>query len=198
MAVDQTLQTRVLKGQTDVDGALDVNSGGEIDIESGASLKLAGTAITATAAELNKLDTFTGTAAQLNTATANIPTLGVETAANPVSTTNGTTADVTIAQTGLTLLTCTGSTATATCCFKLPAPAVGVRKQVTAYKGIDATHIAAVETHAKGTHVGYTAANHRLTFNALDETVELLGASATQWILISNTGAVSLSTKRTS
>lgn len=34
-------------------GALDVESGGEIDIESGGSLKLAGTAITATAAEIN-------------------------------------------------------------------------------------------------------------------------------------------------
>jgi|GEM_PF-1445093 len=36
-------------------GSLDVESGGEIDVESGGSLKLAGTAITATAAEVNKL-----------------------------------------------------------------------------------------------------------------------------------------------
>jgi len=34
-------------------GSLDVESGGEIDIESGGSLKLAGTAINATAAEIN-------------------------------------------------------------------------------------------------------------------------------------------------
>lgn len=34
-------------------GSLDVQSGGEIDIESGGSLKLAGTAINATAAEIN-------------------------------------------------------------------------------------------------------------------------------------------------
>lgn len=34
-------------------GSLDVESGGEIDIESGGSLKLAGTAIAATAAEIN-------------------------------------------------------------------------------------------------------------------------------------------------
>lgn len=38
-----------------VGGSLDVVSGGEIDIESGGSLKLAGTAITATAAELNEV-----------------------------------------------------------------------------------------------------------------------------------------------
>ena len=36
--------------------SLDVESGGEADIESGGSLKLAGAAITATAAELNALD----------------------------------------------------------------------------------------------------------------------------------------------
>jgi hypothetical protein len=36
-------------------GSLDVEDGGEIDIESGGALKLAGTEVTATAAELNKL-----------------------------------------------------------------------------------------------------------------------------------------------
>ena len=35
-------------------GSLDVASGGEIDIESGGSLKIAGTAISSTAAELNE------------------------------------------------------------------------------------------------------------------------------------------------
>ncbi|MGE5358214.1 MAG: hypothetical protein ACM3NQ_04295 [Bacteroidales bacterium] len=37
-------------------GSLDVESGGEIDIESGGSLKIAGSSITATAAELNLSD----------------------------------------------------------------------------------------------------------------------------------------------
>ena len=36
--------------------SIDVESGGEIDIESGGSLKIAGTAVTSTAAELNKVD----------------------------------------------------------------------------------------------------------------------------------------------
>jgi hypothetical protein len=35
-------------------GSLDVESGGELDIESGGALKLAGTAVTATAADLNQ------------------------------------------------------------------------------------------------------------------------------------------------
>ena len=45
-------------------GSLDVESGGEIDVESGGSLKLAGTALTATAAEINSgvdLSAQTGT-----------------------------------------------------------------------------------------------------------------------------------------
>lgn len=42
--------------RTVVGGSIDVVSGGEMDIESGGALKIAGTAITSTAAELNKLD----------------------------------------------------------------------------------------------------------------------------------------------
>ena len=41
-------------------GSLDVESGGEIDVESGGSLKLAGTAVTSTATELNKLAGISG------------------------------------------------------------------------------------------------------------------------------------------
>jgi hypothetical protein len=41
--------------RTVIGGSLDVVSGGEIDIESGGALKLAGAAIAATAAEVNKL-----------------------------------------------------------------------------------------------------------------------------------------------
>jgi hypothetical protein len=41
-------------------GSFDVESGGEIDIESGGSLKIAGVAVTASAAELNSLAAITG------------------------------------------------------------------------------------------------------------------------------------------
>ena len=47
-------------------GSLDVESGGDIDIESGGALKLAGTTVTATATELNLIDGYTGTTAELN------------------------------------------------------------------------------------------------------------------------------------
>ena len=49
-----------------IGGSLDVISGGELDIESGGALKLAGTQVTATAAELNKLSGATVTAAEIN------------------------------------------------------------------------------------------------------------------------------------
>lgn len=39
-----------------IGGSLDVVSGGELDVESGGALKIGGTAVTATAAELNQLD----------------------------------------------------------------------------------------------------------------------------------------------
>ena len=45
-----------------------VASGGEIDIESGGAFKLAGTQVTASAAELNKLDGVTATTEELNNA----------------------------------------------------------------------------------------------------------------------------------
>jgi hypothetical protein len=47
-------------------GSLDVESGGEIDVESGGSLKIAGTAVSSTAAELNALDGVSATAAELD------------------------------------------------------------------------------------------------------------------------------------
>lgn len=48
-------------------GSLDVESGGELDVEAGGALKLGGTAITSSAAELNKLTGVTATASELNT-----------------------------------------------------------------------------------------------------------------------------------
>ena len=55
-----TYQTANYKEQggsrTIIGGSLDVVSGGEVDIESGGALKIAGTAVTSSAAELNQLD----------------------------------------------------------------------------------------------------------------------------------------------
>lgn len=52
--------------RTVIGGSLDVVSGGDLDIESGGSLKLAGTAISSTAAELNALDGITSDVDELN------------------------------------------------------------------------------------------------------------------------------------
>jgi hypothetical protein len=52
--------------RTVIGGSLDVASGGDLDIESGGALKIAGTAVTASAAELNIVDGVTATAAEVN------------------------------------------------------------------------------------------------------------------------------------
>lgn len=158
-------------------GALDVY--GELDVKSGAALKLAGTDY----------------AAELTRAAANLPT--PETVANAVSSTAGTTGVQALAQAGISLLSTTGSTATSICIFRLPVPVANVRKTIIAYKGIDATHDAGVETNATAVTIGYGAANHRLAFDALDEAVELVGISATKWMIASNVGAVTASTNFT-
>lgn len=52
--------------RTVIGGSIDVISGGEIDVESGGALKIAGTSVTSTAAELNAMDGITSTTAELN------------------------------------------------------------------------------------------------------------------------------------
>lgn len=159
-------------------GSLDVESGGEIDVESGGALKFAGTDVTATLQTL-------------------VDNNAIETVANAVSSTVGTTGFQDLAQDGISLLSCTGSTASSLCGFRLPAPAAGIEKTLIASAGIDATHDAIAETNASGVTIGYAATNHRLAFDAADEAVVLRGVSATKWIVVSNEGGVALSTNFT-
>ncbi len=51
-----------------IGGSIDVISGGDLDIESGGALKIGGTTVTSTAAELNALDGVLATVAELNRA----------------------------------------------------------------------------------------------------------------------------------
>ena len=67
MALQQPVNYKEQGGARHViGGSLDVISGGDLDIESGAALKLAGTTVSATAAELNTINGYTGTTAALN------------------------------------------------------------------------------------------------------------------------------------
>ena len=66
--------------RTVIGGSLDVASGGDLDIESGGALKIAGTQVTASAAELNYLDNSSLAAADLTklaTLTANATELNI-------------------------------------------------------------------------------------------------------------------------
>jgi len=48
--------TRKQKANAEYSGRISIENGGEMDVESGGVMKIAGTAVTASAAELNKLD----------------------------------------------------------------------------------------------------------------------------------------------
>ncbi len=212
--------------RTVIGGSLDVVSGGDLDIESGGSLKLAGTAVTATAAEINAIaggglsaaelgvldgvtaGTVTASKALVVSSDKDIASLrritvtgyvadAVATAANAVSSTAGSTSFTAVPNGGVTFLSCTGSTATSLCGFRLAAPVAGVEKTIVASAGIDATHDAIVETNASGVTIGYAATNHRMAFDAVDEAVVLRGISATKWVVVSNEGTVALSTNFT-
>ena len=71
---DTTYQPKVYKQQggdrlvVASGGSMDVESGGELDFESGANFLIAGTSVTASAAELNILDGVTATTAEINEA----------------------------------------------------------------------------------------------------------------------------------
>jgi len=51
-----------------IGGTIDIISGGDLDIESGGVFSIAGTTMSATAVELNLIDGYTGTTAELNQA----------------------------------------------------------------------------------------------------------------------------------
>lgn len=68
---DGTYQPKTYK--KDGGDTLIVASGGVMDVESGGSLKLAGTALTPTAAQINKLASVTASAAELNRLAAATP-----------------------------------------------------------------------------------------------------------------------------
>lgn len=169
-------------GSVQSGSTLTVKSGGSLDVAAGGALKIGGTQMTASAAAI----------------ALSADNLATETINNAVSSSDGSTSRVALAQAGVTLLSCTGSTASANCLFYLPAPVAGAEKTLIAYKGVDATHTAEVEVNAKTVTIGYAAANHAVKLNALDEMVRLRGVSATKWIVISNEGSAVVSTNFTS
>jgi hypothetical protein len=146
---------------------------GVLDVKSGGSLKLAGTAIAKSAAELNLVGDYGDVESVVGLSTSSTGTVAV-------------------AGVGVSLLSSTGSTG-ARAHFTLAAPAAGVRKVLAA---IDAAagKTAVVETNAPGVSIGYVKAYTQATFNAKDETLELIGVSATKWAIVSNVNAVALTT----
>jgi len=103
-----------------------------------------------------------------------------------------TTGAVTLARTGLSNLSTTGTTG-ARALFRLPRPLPGVSKRLFALKCSTAA-VAHVETTSTGITFPTTDTNHRLAFDDIGEAMVLEGLSTTQWGIISNVGTVTVST----
>jgi hypothetical protein len=160
--------------------------GGEIDVTG--SLKMSGTKVTATAAELNKMDGVTATAAQLNRAGLDA-TAALTNSAH--SSTEGSTGYTTLAAGVLSVCSASGSTTGALVVFKLPTPAAGMVKALVS----PTTHLPVVETAAKTININYTKTYHRIALAGKDTRCLLMGLSATQWAVVAASSAgVTLST----
>lgn len=149
--------------RTVIGGSLDVASGGELDIESGGALKIGGTAVGATAAELNKLDL----SAVTETVTEATKASGITAGSRVVKITGGT------GFTGLVL--------------PLPTAAeVGMVKQIT----LDTITSGSVAMTLTNIAIGGSAAT-TATFDAAGETLVLIGGVAGttyRWHVIGESG----------
>jgi hypothetical protein len=81
-----------------------------------------------------------------------------------------------------------GASATAKA-YTIAPPVAGCRKVLVSSAVSTAT--ATVIPSTTGVTLDLTA-NRKATFNAVDEALELVGLSATQWLVVSNTGSVGL------
>jgi len=191
--------------------------GGKIDVITGGVFKIAGVAVTASAAELNYVDVTPGTAAaskavvldaSLDVASVRRFTVSnwVREPAEAVVSTVLTTGAVKkpawsdLTAYGHTDLSASGSSgAAASMAFKLPHPGVsGVRKGLFASVSSTAkpcTVETRLATQWIGGGAGSTAAtNHRIVLTQPGDYVELISASSVQWRLTNNVGAAVLST----
>jgi len=149
-------------------GELDVKSGGEIDVESGGSLKLAGTALTSTATELNILDGVTSTTAELNILDVSLQT------------TTATTAGAISVTKRIANIDSTGGTFAVT----LAAPdASMVGSLLTIEQTVDGGNVTMALTNVVGQSSGTTA-----TFNDAGDALVLIAGSSSKWIVIKEYG----------
>jgi len=169
----------VTAGTATASKAVVLNSAKHINELNTASLKLGATgatvAVTATAAELNKLASSTLTAAEINAAHSNLAVLAID----------GSTGKKACAINGLTVVT--GGTGIAD--LTLAAPAVG---SVATIRIGTLSSGAVVVTCAAGVTLNGT--NNVATFNAVDEALQLVYKAANTWEVVTNIGAVALST----
>lgn len=164
-------------------GSLDVESGGEIDIESGGSLKLAGTAITPTAAELNKLASIGsgGLVTTTNTATLTGKTLSGTVTLSAATLSGGATLDGTFAGGTLSAPTLTGTI-----------PASGATVTSPTVTGLDAAFNVATHSFAAGEDWTLSASEQKallLTTSSGSGTPSIIAPSTSGKIYVLRNGA---------
>lgn len=137
-----------------------------------------GTEITASAAELNIMDGVTKTAAQINQNTQNLETIAASASSSSATALLGY---------GVSVIS---STLGAAGYYALAAPVAGATKTLYCSSG-STTNTVVVYA---GSAVTFDGTNHNATFNAEADLLDLVGLSATRWLVKTNGGSVALST----
>ena len=140
------------------DGAITVESSGQIDFEAGAELKLAGVALTPTAAELNLAG---------NAASVTVLSSGDE--------------GVDIGNNGHTVI---GSTTAGVLAYTILDPVAGALAEVFAHGSTGGLNVIPTNTGVTFNAAGH----RKITFAAVDDYIVMRGRSATRWDIISSTG----------
>ena len=202
---DATYQTKVYVEQggdrqvVASGGSLDVESGGQIDVESGGSLKLAGTAVSASAAELNVTDGVTaGTVAAGKAVVVdsnkdvsgvrNLTMTGYQ--AGPVQAVTATTTGYSAAISAAGISTIGTTSARKLVHFEIAAPVAGIVK-----------HISAITTGSTGalgwitpatTATFSTTGMRKINVTGKNDYVSLAGLSASEYTVVAKSTGVTL------
>ncbi len=151
--------------------------GSEVEVANATGqLRQSGTAITASAAELNKLDNSTFTAAQLEGFIKSLAT---------VTALDGSAGQKAIPINGIAQIA--GGTGISDMTLAAPAPG-----SLVVIRLASITSGTVVVTTATG--VTFDGSNNTATFGQADDTLVLVYKSATEWSIVLNAGAVALST----
>lgn len=152
--------------------------GAEVQVASSTgALYQSGTAITATAAELNKLSGVTKTTTQINQGTDSYEAVA--------GSTNSAAGSALVGY-GISAISSTNGAKY----YDLAAPVAGQCKTLICTAGSSTNTV----TVNAGSGITFDGTNYLATFNAADDVLDLVGISDTRWFIKTNGGSVALAT----